>query len=667
MGNINILDKHIAELIAAGEVIERPSSAIKELIENSIDAGACNITVEIKNGGTTYMKVSDDGMGIRRDDIQKAFLRHATSKVSNKDDLEKISTLGFRGEALASITAVSKIEVFTRIEEDIAGTHYKIEGSEEELIEDTGCAKGTTLIVRDLFYNIPARMKFLKKDVSEANSIAAVVDRIALSHPEISFIFIRDTKEELNTPGNKDIKTAIYSVYGKDFCNTLIPINYSLAGVTVRGFVSSPNTSRANRSMQHFFVNGRYVKSKTAMVALEQAYKGSIMVGKFPACVMYIDIPCEVTDVNVHPAKIEIRFIDEKPVFNAIYFGVKSAISSNEKPINFSFNKTITHEKNIKSQINNNEINLLDKVDISKNKDQINNENEKILWNEDDMPEITIPIKSHRVSFLDQFEVKDKLLKKDKTICLDETTLNVSNKNETKKIQETTQQEKLETVSLLSNQNILENNEVLNKDPIEYKIEIEIENEKEKLKFIGEAFSTYIILESNVNEIVLIDKHAAHEKIIYEKIKNKNKNISAQMLLTPLTIKLDKNEYAVILQNIDMLLNVGFEMEDFGSGTILVRTAPIYLEKEDVGNSISEIAGYISQNKNDLNTGYLDWVYHNIACRAAIKAGDKQKNEELIELVKELKENPEMKHCPHGRPIYIILTKKEIEKQFGRM
>ena len=305
MGKINVLDKHISELIAAGEVVERPSSVVKELIENSIDANATAIEIEIKNGGTSYIKISDNGQGILREDVPKAFLRHATSKVKNHDDLDSIKTLGFRGEALASIAAVSKVEMITKSENELAGTCYKIEGSDEVSIEDIGCPTGTTIIIKDLFYNTPARMKFLKKDASEASSVSAIVDRIALSHPDISFKFIKNSKEELNTPGDGNIKSCIYSVYGKSFSAGLIPVKYELNSVKVYGFTCDTNSARPNRSMQHFFINGRYVKSKTMMVALEQAYKGSIMVGKFPSCVLYLELSYEVIDVNVHPAKIE--------------------------------------------------------------------------------------------------------------------------------------------------------------------------------------------------------------------------------------------------------------------------------------------------------------------------------------------------------------------------
>ena len=346
MAKINILDKHIAELIAAGEVVERPSSVIKELVENSIDAGATEITVEVKNGGVAYMRITDNGCGIEQDDVKNAFLRNATSKIKFEDDLNNISTLGFRGEALFSVCAVSKVELMTRTNGQEVGTHYKIEGGKETLFEDCGCSQGTTIIVRDLFYNTPARMKFLKKDSSEGSSIAKVLDRIALSHPEIAFKFIRENKLELNTPGNGEVGSAIYAVYGKEFFSSLMELDYKLNGIKLGGFISKPTSPRSSRNMQHFFINGRYVKSRTAMVALEEAFKGSIMVQKFPACVMYISLPFDTIDVNVHPSKVEVRFIDERPIFDAIYHGVKTALVKGEKPVLQNENKMVSDVSN---------------------------------------------------------------------------------------------------------------------------------------------------------------------------------------------------------------------------------------------------------------------------------------------------------------------------------
>ena len=339
MPEINILSQHVAELIAAGEVVERPASVVKELMENSIDAGATLITVEIRRGGITYIRITDNGCGIDRSNIKKAFISHATSKISSADDLDSILTLGFRGEALASVAAVARVEMLTRAENEEFGTRYVIEGSQEVLLDDAGCPKGTTIVVRDLFFNTPARMKFLKKDVTEANAVAGVVDRIALSHPEVCIRFIREGKEVISTPGDGKIQSAIHAIFGKEFSQGLIPCQYELNGIKVDGFISKPVHARANRTMQFFFLNGRLIKTRTAMAALEQAYKNSIMVGKFPACVLNLTIPPMAVDVNVHPAKTEVRFADEKKIFDAVYYCAKLALESGDTRPQMSFEK----------------------------------------------------------------------------------------------------------------------------------------------------------------------------------------------------------------------------------------------------------------------------------------------------------------------------------------
>ena len=332
MSEIKVLSKEVSELIAAGEVIDRPASIIKELLENAIDAGANVITVEIKNGGRTYIRVTDNGDGIAPDQLPIAFLRHATSKISSKIDLDSIMTLGFRGEALASICAVSKVEVLTKRLCDNYGTHYVIEGAEEKESEQSGCPDGTTFVVRDIFYNVPARLKFLKKDSSEGNHVAELVSKLTLSHPEVSFKFIRDNKTEILTAGDGKTYSAVYSVYGREFANSLMNVDYTWQGIHISGFTVKPLMSKPNRKFQNFFVNNRYVKSKACAAALEEAYRNVIMTGKFPACVLYIDIPPNTIDVNVHPTKIEVRFSDEKLMHEAVYFAVKNSLLENDKP-----------------------------------------------------------------------------------------------------------------------------------------------------------------------------------------------------------------------------------------------------------------------------------------------------------------------------------------------
>lgn len=652
MGVINVLDKHVADLIAAGEVVERPASAIKELIENSIDAGAKNITVEIMNGGTTFMRVTDDGCGIMRDDIKVAFLPHATSKIKIENDLDSISTLGFRGEALSSISSVSKVQLLTRYKDDELGTVYEIEGGEEINFDDAGCPVGTTLIIRDLFYNIPARMKFLKKDVSEGNAVANVVDKEALAHPEISFTFIRDGKQTLKTSGDSKLKSAIYSVYGRDFANGLLPVNYELNGIEVKGYISKPINSRPNRSMQNFFINGRYVKSRTAMVAIEEACKGSIMVGKFPACVLHISMSLEAVDVNVHPSKIEVRFLNERPIYDALYHGVKTALNNSDQRKNITFGGQKSDNITPRNP-SNNPFSFSNTVVFEPKKETIAKPQQK----NDPIAEL------------------DKLFpKNDSSINLDNAVFDTNNPFDVYSKEAINHNERKSAfVSQLKNESIEENipktdeinvvnsvhNEVEEPKPL-------IEKPKNELRYIGEAFNTYIIVEKNNKEIVIIDKHAAHERMIYEKLKKDKGAGFSQMLLEPIAVLLNKIDYDAAINNLDMFRECAFEIEDFGNGSVLVRSAPQYLSFSDIEASVIEMASYISQNKSDIRSEKMDWIYHNISCRAAIKGGNISKREELIDIANKLDDDPTLRYCPHGRPVCIVLSKYELEKQFGR-
>lgn len=658
MGKINVLEKHIAELIAAGEVVERPSSVIKELVENSIDAGASSVTVEIQHGGTTFMRVTDNGGGIAREDVPKAFLRHATSKVNQQEDLDHIGTLGFRGEALASICAVSRVTLLTRTAEELAGTRYQIDGGESELgCEDAGCAQGTTLVVRDLFYNTPARMKFLKKDVSESNAVAGVMDRMALSHPEVAFRFIRDGKEELNTPGDGKLKSSVYAVYGKEFTNGLIPVSYELKGVKVDGFISKPSATRPNRSMQHFFINGRYVKSRTAMVALEEAFKGSIMVGKFPSCVLHLHISCEAVDVNVHPAKIEVRFINERPIFDTVYHGVKSALMAGDKRIEMPLG-AVKPSDTLPASPQKREIEPQEQAltearptpEPSQEQQPLAARSVKKITlpeEEQELPEVTLPPKTvfqnTRLSDFtaDQRPIQNALENKPDLAV----KLPIASPEET-------EQERGSPAA--SQPPAVSENYVLE------------QQEEKPLRLIGEAFRTYILVQRGENELLLIDKHAAHERMLYEKLRQESGKSCAQLLLEPVAVTLDKNEYAAVLENLELLAEAGLEAEDFGGGTVLVRSAPLFLEGTDIASTVMEIAGYLLNHKRNLNTEHLDWLYHNIACRAAVKAGALSKPQELIDLAQRLEQNPDIRYCPHGRPVSIVIKKREIEKQFGR-
>lgn len=710
MGVINVLDKHVAELIAAGEVVERPASVIKELVENSIDAGAKHITVEIKNGGTTFMRVADDGCGIFRDDIKVAFLRHATSKVKVESDLDSISTLGFRGEALASICAVSRLQLITRNVNEEIGTSYEIDGGEEQSFDDAGCPVGTTFVIRDLFYNIPARAKFLKKDVSEGNAVSNIIDKTALSHPEIAFTYIKDGKQVLRTFGDGKLISAIYSVFGKDFAKGLIPVDYQLDAIKVYGYISKPEHSRPNRNMQNFFINGRYIKTRTAMVALEEAFKGSIMVGKFPSCVLNINLPCEIIDVNVHPSKLEVRFINERPVFDAIYHAVKSSLMKYDSRKKASFKKeTAFNEVQHKFNPFNNAPAILNKPVSNASEQKLIQEPNRfvpqktekqkneaaepdalqaksddfnpfsdVAFNDvktgENKPAVSVPESIDDIKVADvtnPFNIfsrqainnskEEKSFKptvKSETVQTSPHALDKYEKSDnTEKISEKNSISKPKEVDVIVSEESIEKS----KEPVL------VNNSRTSIRYIGEAFSTYIIAEKNNKEIILIDKHAAHERIIYEKLKSERTADNRQILLSPVAVSLGKTEYDAAINNLNMFADCGFEVEDFGNSTVIVRCSPQYIPAAEISDCITEMADYIAQGKNDIFTEKMEWFYCNVACRSAIKAGNKSTPEELIGIVKHLEEHPEIKYCPHGRPICIVLTKGEIEKQFGRV
>ena len=610
MPKINLLPKQVAELIAAGEVVERPSSVIKELVENSIDAGATVITVEIKNGGISYIRITDNGCGISREDVPLAFLRHATSKIKVDNDLDRISTLGFRGEALAAVSSVSRVELLTKTKEEHIGTHYLIEGSEEKDYSDAGCPDGTTIIIRDLFYNTPARMKFLKKDVSEANSCAAVIDRIALSHPEISFKFIRDGKQTLSTMGDGKIKSAVYSVLGREFSSSLIDTESEQNGIKVTGLICKPIACKPTRNNQFTFLNGRLVRSGTVVAATEQAYKNSAMVGKFPSFVLYINVPFDTVDVNVHPAKTEVRFSDEKLIFESVYVAVKNALSKGDtrpevkitKPAFNPFVRMSTEEFKQSA------------IEIEKPKTPINTPNE-------DLPKFqtNLVFKSEqKPEFLNNFSY---------TVI---------------------EKPKPQTVTPKTNVDI----------------EKTITEETPEIKVIGEAFKTYIIAQMG-ESIFIIDKHAAHERIIFNKLKKERKT-EVQALLTPVTVILPKEEYNAVIQNTDLLLESGFETEDFGNNSVVVRAVPATLIGENVSNLLSEVAESLITAKT-VRTEREENLFHTVACKAAIKAGYNTTAEEMLSLAEKVLFSDDIMYCPHGRPVAYEIKRNELEKQFGRI
>lgn len=636
MARINVLPKEIYQLIAAGEVVERPSSVVKEMIENSLDAGAKNITLEIKNGGSTYIRITDDGCGIERDDVRKVFISHATSKISKKDDLNSIATLGFRGEAMASISAVSKVELLTKAENEEIGTRYEIAGGEELEFDDAGCPNGTTIVVRDIFFNTPARMKFLKKDVTEGNQVAGIVDRMAISHPKISFRFIRDGKQVLITSGNGDLKSTVYSVLGKEMSDSLMSVDYSFNDMRITGFVSKPTASRKSRAGQYFYINNRIVKSKTAMAALEQAYKNTIMVGRFPACVLNIELNPAQVDVNVHPAKTEVRFANEKPIFDLVYYAVKTAIENDRtvKEVEFKENPIYRQESKNVYQNNDNK-SFQAKFDFFKKKDEPPSQQVIKTKPRENFWQVEAPKPEYKIA-------RDEKPKARVDINIEyEEPEEIS----TAESEDTPKQRDIEKVVITD--------------------EKDNENFIPNFKLIGEAFKTYLIVEIE-NELYFIDKHAAHERMNFERFKAQA-TVETQMLLAPVVVNLTKDEFIAISENVELIKKCGFELEEFGESQIIVRAIPSLVDGDSVKDLMLEIAQKLLEHKTDILPDKIDWIYHSASCRGAVKAGDYTSRQEQEMFVKKLLSMPNIRFCPHGRPVFIKMSKYDIEKQFGRV
>lgn len=636
MARINVLPKEIYQLIAAGEVVERPSSVVKEMIENSLDAGAKNITLEIKNGGSTYIRITDDGCGIERDDVRKVFISHATSKISKKDDLNSIATLGFRGEAMASISAVSKVELLTKAENEEIGTRYEIAGGEELEFDDAGCPNGTTIVVRDIFFNTPARMKFLKKDVTEGNQVAGIVDRMAISHPEISFRFIRDGKQVLITSGNGDLKSTVYSVLGKEMSDSLMSVDYSFNDMRITGFVSKPTASRKSRAGQYFYINNRIVKSKTAMAALEQAYKNTIMVGRFPACVLNIELNPAQVDVNVHPAKTEVRFANEKPIFDLVYYAVKTAIENDRtvKEVEFKENPIYRQESKNVYQNNDNK-SFQAKFDFFKKKDEPPSQQVIKTKPRENFWQVEAPKPEYKIA-------RDEKPKPRVDINIE---YEEPEENSTAKSEDTPKERDIEKVVITD--------------------EKDNENFIPNFKLIGEAFKTYLIVEIE-NELYFIDKHAAHERMNFERFKAQA-TVETQMLLAPVVVNLTKDEFIAISENVELIKKCGFELEEFGESQIIVRAIPSLVDGDSVKDLMLEIAQKLLEHKTDILPDKIDWIYHSASCRGAVKAGDYTSRQEQEMFVKKLLSMPNIRFCPHGRPVFIKMSKYDIEKQFGRV
>ncbi len=621
MPEIKVLPKEISELIAAGEVVERPASVIKELVENSIDAGADNITVEIQHGGITYMRITDNGCGIEKNDVPTAFLRHATSKIKNSGDLNAIGTLGFRGEALAAVSSVARVEMFTKPRDAAFGTHYEIEGGVEKLCEEAGCPDGTTIVIRDIFFNTPARMKFLKKDVSEANAAAAVVERIALSHPEIAFKLIRDGKQALMTPGDGKINTAVYSVLGREFAGTLMEVDGGLDGIGVKGLTCKPVSCRPTRNYQFVFLNGRLVRSGTVTAAVEQAYKNSAMVGKFPGFVLYLTVPLNTVDVNVHPAKTEVRFSDERRIFDAVYSSVKNALARGDTRPEVKLHEPV--------------FNPFERMTTAEYKQQ------PIM-----KPTVAEEIYKNRPSLHNAYKPQEKTVLRD-------ANYNVSKTNNTVYIPER-----------IINPPSMAEEAPQPQRTVSVDIMRDVEDERPPITLIGEAFLTYIIVQMG-ESVFMIDKHAAHERILFNRLKKEQKT-ETQTLFTAVIVALTGDEYNAAISNTEALEKAGFEVEDFGNSSVRVSAVPASLTREDIPSVISELAGKLSKGKAP-DSERLDDMYHTVACKAAIKAGSRTSPLEMQKLAERVLYSDDVMYCPHGRPVAFEIKRRELEKQFGRI
>ena len=655
MPKINVLSKQVAEQIAAGEVIDRPASVVKELVENSIDAGATLVTVEIKKGGVDYIRITDNGCGISAEDVPTAFLRHATSKVSTELDLNHIATLGFRGEALASVCAVSKVDMLTKTPDDAFGTHIRMEGGEQVLLEESGCQQGTTIVIRDLFYNVPARLKFLKKDVSEANAVATVLNRIALSNPGISFTLIRDNQKTLQTPGDGKLYSAIYAVYGKAFAQTLMPVEYSFGEIHVKGYSSIPTNARPNRSMQHFFVNGRYVRSRTCSSALDEGYHHSMMVGKFPACVLNLTVPYDFVDVNVHPTKTEVRFINEKSVFDSLYFAVKSAIAENNRQ-SFQPAEPAVRAKSPSPFFEDRGVQQMFEPD------SLAKQVAQRIHLESSSDGVVVPA----------VEEKERVQPKQYSAS--------SPVSSGQKVAHPVSQYRFREDSGVSDPFAGSTFEFLKPEMLQPSSQIQekeipadlpddpapsAEPPKEPVRVIGEVFQTYIIAQVG-DAMLMIDKHAAHERILYEQLRSERKPLDHQVLLSPFTVALSPEECDAVLSNLSLVDSLGFLVEDFGGSMLYVREIPVLLDQHDASQLLAEIALNLKNNKMDPAPHVLDDLYHSVACKAAVKAHDINMPEELQALAERVYYDEAIRYCPHGRPVLQVWPQSKIKRMFGR-
>ncbi len=657
MPKIIQLSPHIANLIAAGEVVERPASVVKELLENAVDAGASQVTVEIRDGGMTFLRVTDNGCGMSPEDARTAFLRHATSKLRTAEDLAAISTCGFRGEALAAIASVSRIDLMTKTPGALSGTSLQLEAGKIIEESETGCPDGTTIIIRDLFFNTPARMKFMKSDTVEGGRVASAVQMQALAHPEVSFRFLRDGKQVLSTPGNGGLQAAVYCVFGRDSAK-MVQVDSRWDQYSLSGYVSKPTDARPSRNLQAFFVNDRPVKSKLLISALEEAYRNQIMVGKFPACVLHLRLPASAVDVNVHPAKTEVKFLNEKAVFDCVHYGVLGALNKQADRPQVQFKQPPAVS------------NVGGDAHIAPPKPAFTAANPQTGRGEQAAPKSPKKEPFFRTMTAEEFKTFSTALQ-DAPQPKKEAAIAAATK-----IERPANMPIREFVQLPG---LTENPIVVpappKKEPVkiaapvppmEEPEQVELEMPKEpEWRMVGELFNSYILVEQGDN-CFLIDKHAAHERILFEKLKANQEKISAQSLLSPLPVRLSPAACGELLQNKDMLEELGFEIDEFGENTVLLRQIPMDLSPELAAESLETLASDLMNGRREHKDTVRDELLHTVACKAAIKAGWKNDEAELLAVARQVMSREDLKYCPHGRPICTTLSKKQLEKQFKR-
>ena len=633
MPRILQLSPHVANLIAAGEVVERPASVVKELLENAVDAGASQVTVEIRDGGMTFMRVTDNGCGMSPEDARTAFLRHATSKLRSAEDLAAIATMGFRGEALAAIASVSRIDLLTKTPGAISGTSLSLEAGNITEESEAGCPDGTTIIVRDLFFNTPARMKFMKSDTVEGGKVSAAVQLQALAHPEVAFRFIRDGKEVLSTPGTGQLEAAVYCVYGRE-CGKMVKVESRWEGYSLTGYISKPTDARPSRNLQTFFVNDRPVKSRILIAALEEAYRNQIMVGKFPACVLHLHLPSNAVDVNVHPAKTEVKFLNEKAVFDCVHYGVLGALNKTPDRPQVQFKPAPVAPAKAAAPA----------------------------------PKPAKQENFFRTMTAEEYKTFSAAVKdapKPSPLAAAAVAAAVE-RSVQKPVKEQVILPKIDPVPLPKLP------EIKKPEPIPAPVEEEpeqviIETMPQEIpwRYVGELYNSYIIVEQG-EEAYLIDKHAAHERILFEKLKANQETISSQSLLTPIPCRLSPDACAILMVNTALLEELGFDAEEFGENTLLLRQIPMDLGTEQAAETLEQMAADLLNGRREKKDSVRDEILHTVACKAAIKAGWHSNEKELLVLVEQVMGREDLKHCPHGRPICITLSKKQLEKQFKR-